>query len=138
MEQSKQYYSARIAEFIERPYLVQRWFTERGAYRSVKEIVDFYQVIKNMWFTHRELFSCKGQYKQVRRMFVKYAASSFACRTILCVELPGDMCKEILDKVNQGWISSLIEVDEKMWKILVKKAVGYTGNKLHPWERNPL
>lgn len=137
MGQTKEYYTARLAEFVERPYRLQIWFMEvsKGQGQFVSEIVEFYQVVKNMWFTHRWLFSSKGQYKEVRRRFIKYSTRCFLNKCYLFAELPGDFCKEILDKVNQNWISPLYEVDETVWRILLKKSVGYTGNRVHPLYR---
>ena len=135
MGQTREYYTARLAEFVEKPYRLQIWFIEGGRDRSVSEIVDFYQVIKKMWFTHRCLFSSKGQYKELRRRFIKFSTRCFMNRCYLCAELPGDLCKEILDKVNQDWISPMYEVDESMWRILLKKSEGYTGNKTYPPHR---
>ena len=135
MRHSEEYYSARLAEFVARPYMLQIWFVEGGRDRYVSEIVEFYQVIKNMWFSHRELFSSKGQYKELRRRFIKYSARCFSNRSYVCKELPGDLCKEILDKVNQDWISPIYEVDADMWRILFRRAEGYTGSKYHPMHR---
>lgn len=137
MINSKEYYSARIAEFVQMPYLVRSWFFVGIRNRSVMEIMEFYQVIKNMWSTHRDKFSCKGEYKRVRITFVKYAARDLSNRRSVWNELSADFCKEVLDKVNQGWISYMYEVDETMWVMLLDKADGYTGDKRHPWRRLP-
>ena len=135
MKHSNDYYSARLAEFVKKPYMLQIWFMEGGKDRSVSDVVAFYQVIKNMWFTHRELFSSKGQYKEIRRRFVKYSTRCFLNKEYLFAELPGDLCKEILDKVNQDWISPIYEVDDNIWRVLVKKSEGYTGPWYHPLHR---
>ena len=137
MINSKEYYSARIAEFVRVPYTVYCWFFVGIRNHSVMEIMEFYQVIKGMWTTHRDKFSCKGEYKRVRITFVKYATRNLSNRHSVWRDLPADFCKEVLDKVNQGWISSIYEVDEAMWEMLIQKAEGYTGDKRHPWRRLP-
>ena len=86
MGQTKENYTARLAEFVEKPYRLQLWFIESSNGRSVSEVVEFYQVVKNMWFTHRWLFSSKGQYKEVRRRFIKYSTRCFINRDYLFAE----------------------------------------------------
>ena len=133
MIRPKEYYSDLTSEFVEEPSLVRTWFHIPGlGCRRIDEVLEFYQVIKNMWSTHRGLFPCKGDYKVVRRMFVKYVAAMVCFKPSLWSKLPADLCKEMLDKVNQTWISPIIEVDPDMWRYLLSKAEGYTGNRVHP------
>lgn len=75
---------------------------EKEAYVKALEI---YPHIKTMWHEERSSFSCKGHYKSVRRAYLRYVAQLFDMNCCLWANMPANLCKEILHKLDQGWIS---------------------------------
>ena len=111
---------------------VGKWFFRiRNEKASSEQIIAVYQHIVNMWFEHRDLFPNKGTYKMVRRLFIKHAQRVLARSCGVWDMLPADLCKEILHKADQGWISYNEEISKLWRRYLLWKAVqaGYEGLK---------
>lgn len=70
-----------------------------------EEILQMYQMVQKMWFEHRDVFPNKGTYKMVRRLFIKKLAIYCDLRPDLWRSLSPELCKEILHKADQTWIS---------------------------------
>ena len=101
---------------------------ELGAYQNGEEI---YRWVQTMWFDYRDIFPNKGTYKMIRRLFIKKAAQYYNRRPYLWRSLPEDLCKEILDKANQKWISFYGELQENFRACLLWKATktGYSKRR---------
>ena len=67
---------------------------------------ELYQMIKLMWFEHRELFPNKGTYKMVRRNLIRTIALTLDKNPFDWQYVPDELCKEILHKLYQRWISA--------------------------------
>lgn len=85
-----------------------------------------YPYIKTMWQEERQSFSCKGHYKAIRRAYVRCVAQFFAKKRHLWYYMPADLCKEILHKFDQKWISGYC-ISEPFLNYLCRQAafVGY-------------
>ncbi|MBQ9731622.1 MAG: hypothetical protein IJV97_00855 [Alphaproteobacteria bacterium] len=103
---------------------IRRWFfANRTKKDCIREILDTYERIKTMWLKHREIFPNKGTYKSVRRSFIKLAQRYFSFNYSRWEVIPADLCKEILHKADQGWISYPNEIPVDFCYYLRWKAV---------------
>jgi len=92
---------------------------------------EIYRQIRTMWAEHRDIFPNKGIYKQIRRMFIKKLARHYNVSPHLWRSLSAEMCKEILHKADQEWISFTKELQPSFrWYLILKSAqAGYAKRK---------
>lgn len=117
-----------ISEFSE----IESWSYLVGTKSNYLDvIVDVYGNVKTMWFEHRDMFPNKGTYKMVRRLFIRNVQYILAARCVYVYDLPADLCKEILHKIDQGWISNKIGLANGFQDFLRWKALqaGYRCNR---------
>lgn len=134
----KENYEKLIACFASDFSLIEKWMRGNGKRRrSADEIYLMYQKIKVSWFAQRDVFPNKGTYKTVRRHFVKNVIAYLSYDYCFWYIIPAELCKELLDKVNQGWISSVYDVTPRVWDGLIDWALegGYKGPLVHPCYR---
>ena len=100
------------------------WFYSNVGKQTVYEDVeDLYQKVQTMWFEHRDVFPNKGTYKMIRRLFIKGIAREFAFKSYAWGRLSAELCKEMLHKADQGWISYYAEFPEGFRDYLRWKAL---------------
>ena len=104
------------------PKQIHKWvFSAKGGTRASNEVIEeVYEKVRTMWFDYRDVFPNKGTYKMVRRMFVRYVALFFVRQPCLWSEMSAELCKEILHKEDQQWLSFYYRdrqfVDYLLWK----------------------
>lgn len=111
---------------------VNSWFIRRyGGQNSSQCYKEMYQMVQTMWYDHRDIFPNKGIYKMVRRLFIKNVALFYNKHPCLWQYLPANLCKEILHKVDQTWISfnNDIQFDFRIYLIWKADKVGYTKRR---------
>ena len=92
---------------------------------------EIYQMVQTMWIDHREVFPNKGTYKMVRRLLIKNIAQLWNMQPCMWSRLSDVLCKEILHKADQKWISFDCELQPNFREYLIWKAVqaGYTKRR---------
>ena len=100
------------------------WCSKQTISTLCKEI---YPQVQTMWFEHRDVFPNKGIYKMVRRLLVKNIARVGSMQPYCWLDLPVELCKEILHKADQGWISIDKELPASFREYLIGEAtqIGY-------------
>ncbi len=104
------------------------WFSSHiGRQTIIESYEEMYLMVQTMWFDHRDVFPNKGVYKMVRRLFIKHLALLWNTRGYSRGCLSPDLCKEILHKADQGWISFKNELNISFRQHLIWEAarVGY-------------
>ena len=111
---------------------VNNWYySQIGRQTIYQHCEEIYQMVKTMWFDHRDVFPNKGTYKMIRRLLIKNIAKFWNMQPGLWRRLPADLCKEILHKADQHWISFNGELQANFREYLIWKAVqaGYTKRR---------
>ena len=107
---------------------VNEWCDSKiGTQTIFQNSETLYQLIQNMWFDHREEFPNKGVYKMIRRLLIKNIAMFWNRYPMGWRALPAELCKEILHKADQTWISFENNLLPNFREYLIWKAsqVGY-------------
>ena len=85
---------------------VNDWFETQPGMLTIKlEGAKLYQMVQTMWFDYRDVFPNKGCYKMIRRLIIKNIARFWSLRPGYLCNIPAELCKEILHKADQKWIS---------------------------------
>ena len=116
-----------IAYWADNVSKVRRYvFSNPGRKTSAERVLELYPQIKTMWQEHRCAFRSKGNYKEVRRAYLRSVAQLFDRQHCLWSSMPADLCKEILHKLDQKWIS-LYYISDTFMNYLCWKAslLGY-------------
>ncbi len=95
---------------------------------------EMYQLIQTMWSEYHDIFPNKGTYKQIRRMLIRGMAEYYDVNPELWCSLPAELCKEILYKADQHWISFDNKLQAGFRQYLIWKAsqAGYSNrNPMH-------
>ena len=102
--------------------------TDELNHQKPEEALQMYQMVQKMWFEHRDAFPNKGTYKMLRRLFIKKLAIYCDLRPNLWRLLSPELCKEILHKSDQTWISFNNELHVNFRQFLLWRAsqAGYS------------
>lgn len=85
---------------------IHKWvFSAKEMSAGSAAINDIYKKVQTMWFDYRDIFPNKGTYKLIRRMFIRKAAMFFMYHPRLWCTMSAELCKEILHKEDQRWLS---------------------------------
>lgn len=111
---------------------ITRWFYSNYGKNILRDDYDqIYEMMQTVWTKHRKIFRNKGHYKMVRRLFVKNLAVFLSPRQELWQRMSSSLCKEILHKYDQGWISET-EISDVFKEYLVwcGSKAGYLKRKI--------
>lgn len=90
-----------ISKFAKDLASIKEWFQTE---RELDELISVHKDLNSLGKEYRNLFKHKGDYKTVKRVFIKYCACYLSTRPKLWPYLESSLMEDIFVKSIQGWI----------------------------------